>query len=130
MDDILASVKRDTWLVFKLSQFLGTFPYNFHSMRRSKLYSLWSLIIYATVLKCLAFSLVGFKILSIQVDTDRIEFYSKILVQFLIMLFCVMCLVLIYHQLTMGKQLKAIFLELDRVHSYFIQLSCEDVAPK
>ncbi|KAL1462787.1 hypothetical protein WDU94_014595 [Cyamophila willieti] len=128
-NDIVANIKRDTRLVFKLSQFLGSFPYNFHSLRLSKLYSLWSLIIYATVLKFLAISFTGFKLSSIQVHTERVEFYTTILAKFLILMFCVMCLVLLYHQFTMGKQLKGVFHELERVHSYFIQLSCEDVAP-
>lgn len=126
MDEVCDSIKQDTYLVFKLSNIMGTFPYNVRSLKLSKFFCLWSVIVFGTIFRLLSITYMGLKIKTEQ----KMEFYNVLMIRFLLIALFTVCTVLFYSLFTIRKNLKAIFLELNRIQSYFTQLSCLDAASK
>lgn len=126
MEDVSETIKRDTCVVFSLARLVGTFPYNVQTLRRSKLFSVWSFIVFATIFRFLSIGYGSFK----SQTNNKVEFYTIVMMKLLIGSFVVVCGLLLYHAFIVKSKLMKILLELNRVQSYFAQLSCQDVAPK
>lgn len=126
MDDVCHTIKRDTCVVFTLAKLVGTFPYNIQTLKRSKLFSLWSVIVFATIFRFLSLGYGTFKLRT----NDKVEFYTIVLMKVLVGSFMITCALMLHNAFTVTPKLLRILLEMNRVQSYFTQLSCQDVAPK
>lgn len=127
MEEISDSIRRDTFLVFILSNIIGTFPYNVRLLKFSKLHCLWSVIVFGSLFRLLSIAYMDFQMRS---DLQGMAFYNVLMTRFLVIALTMVCSVLFYSLFTMSKNLRAIFMELNRIQSFFYQLSCLDAVPK
>ncbi|KAI5744444.1 hypothetical protein M8J76_002306 [Diaphorina citri] len=125
MEELSNSIKHDVCLVFSLSNLLGTFPYDIHTLKISKIFAPWSFIIHATELCFLYFAYVNLRTPS----DAKIDFYSDLLLRMIICTITVVCVLSFCNMFVIRMKLREIFSELNRVHSYFTQLSCQDTVP-